>query len=47
MGRRAVDLLRSPGAHGAMREAALAAARRYSSDLIVPMYEQLYRESLG
>ena len=44
MGRRAVELLRNPAAHAAMREAAIAKANQYSADAIVPMYEALYQE---
>lgn len=44
MGRRAVELLRSPLAHATMREAAIAKARQYSADTVVPMYEALYQE---
>ncbi len=43
MGRRAVDILRSPARHRAMAEAAVAKAHTFSSDRIVPMYEELYR----
>jgi N-acetyl-alpha-D-glucosaminyl L-malate synthase BshA len=46
MGRRAVDLLRDPAAHLRMREAAIEAAKAYSADRIVPMYETLYKETL-
>jgi L-malate glycosyltransferase len=46
MGRRAVELLRDPGRHAAMREAAVAKAREFSADRIVPMYESLYQEVL-
>jgi len=46
MGRRAVELLRDPGRYAAMREAAIAKAREFSADRIVPMYEQLYEEVL-
>jgi len=46
MGRRAVELLRDPGRYGAMRDAALAKAARFSTDHIVPMYESLYEEVL-
>jgi glycosyltransferase involved in cell wall biosynthesis len=42
MGRRAVDLLREPGAHSSMIDAAVAAAQGYSTDIVVPMYERLY-----
>jgi N-acetyl-alpha-D-glucosaminyl L-malate synthase BshA len=47
MGRRAVELLRQPERHAAMRDAALARARRFDAELIVPRYESLYREVLG
>jgi N-acetyl-alpha-D-glucosaminyl L-malate synthase BshA len=47
MGRRAVELLRDPAAHAAMREAAIAKARLYSADTVVPMYEALYQEFAG
>ena len=47
MGRRAVDLLRDEGAHRRMAEAAVARARTFSADLVVPMYEALYRETLS
>lgn len=47
MGRRAVDLLRDPAAHRQMRDAAIAAARAFSADRIVPMYESLYKETLS
>jgi N-acetyl-alpha-D-glucosaminyl L-malate synthase BshA len=47
MGRRAVELLRDPGRHRALREAALAKAREFSADRIVPMYEALYEEVLS
>jgi glycosyltransferase involved in cell wall biosynthesis len=46
MGRRAGELLRDPGRYAAMREAAIAKAREFSADRIVPMYEQLYEEVL-
>jgi len=46
MGRRAVELLRDPARYGAMRDAALAKAARFSTDHIVPMYESLYEEVL-
>lgn len=42
MGRRAVELLRDPAAHGAMRAAALARASQFSADVVVPRYEALY-----
>ncbi|NOT08382.1 MAG: N-acetyl-alpha-D-glucosaminyl L-malate synthase BshA [Gemmatimonadales bacterium] len=44
MGRRAVEVLRDPARRATMSAAALARATRYSADLIVPMYESLYRE---
>jgi L-malate glycosyltransferase len=44
MGRRAVELLRDPARHAAMREAATAKASSYSADHVVPMYEALYQE---
>jgi N-acetyl-alpha-D-glucosaminyl L-malate synthase BshA len=44
MGRRAVELLRDPARHAAMREAAIAKAHEFSADRIVPMYESLYEE---
>ena len=47
MGRRAVELLRDPDRHAAMRAAALAKAEQFSSDRIVPMYEAFYREVLA
>jgi N-acetyl-alpha-D-glucosaminyl L-malate synthase BshA len=47
MGRRAVELLRDPERHAAMRRAAIAKAEEYSADRIVPMYESLYKEVLG
>jgi L-malate glycosyltransferase len=46
MGRRAVELLRDPTRHTAMRQAALAKAREFSADRVVPMYEALYQEVL-
>jgi L-malate glycosyltransferase len=44
MGRRAVELLRDPERHAAMRAAAITKAEQYSADRIVPMYEDYYRE---
>jgi N-acetyl-alpha-D-glucosaminyl L-malate synthase BshA len=44
MGRRAVELLRDSVRHTAMREAAIAKARQFSADAIVPLYEALYQE---
>ena len=46
MGRRAVELLRDPERHAAMRAAAIAKAEQFSSDQIVPMYEAIYQEVL-
>jgi N-acetyl-alpha-D-glucosaminyl L-malate synthase BshA len=46
MGRRAVELLRDHTRHSAMREAAIAKAREFSADRIVPMYEALYQETV-
>ena len=46
MGRRAVELLRDPARHAAMRAAAIAKAQEFSADRIVPMYEALYEEVL-
>jgi L-malate glycosyltransferase len=46
MGRRAVELLRDPARHAAMRAAAVAKAREFSADNIVPLYEALYEEVL-
>ncbi|HUL68767.1 MAG TPA: N-acetyl-alpha-D-glucosaminyl L-malate synthase BshA [Gemmatimonadales bacterium] len=47
MGRRAVDLLRDEVAHRRMAEASVARARTFSADLVVPMYEALYKETLS
>jgi L-malate glycosyltransferase len=47
MGRRAVELLRDPARHAAMRDAAIAKAEQFSADRIVPMYEGFYREVLA
>src|SRR5215207_2470085 len=47
MGRRAVELLRDPARHGAMREAAIGKAATYGADRIVPMYEDFYRKVLA
>ena len=47
MGRRAVDLLRSETKHRTMREAAIAKAREYSADRVVPMYERLYEDVIA
>jgi len=34
--------LRNPERHRAMSEAAIAKARQYSADRVVPMYEAIY-----
>lgn len=47
MARRAVALLKDAGAHARMREAAIARARTFSADAIVPRYEAYYRTVLG
>ena len=47
MGRRAVELLRNPERHRAMRTAAIAKAEQFSADKIVPMYEAYYKEVLA
>jgi N-acetyl-alpha-D-glucosaminyl L-malate synthase BshA len=47
MGRRAVELLRDPERHNAMRAAAIAKAQEFSADRIVPMYEAFYEEVLA
>jgi N-acetyl-alpha-D-glucosaminyl L-malate synthase BshA len=47
MGRRAVELLRDPERHAAMRAAALAKAEQFSASKVVPMYEAFYQEVLA
>lgn len=47
MARRAIALLRDDEAHAAMREAALARARQFAADLVVPRYEEFYHEILA
>jgi N-acetyl-alpha-D-glucosaminyl L-malate synthase BshA len=47
MARRAVDLLRDPVRHARMREAAVARAREYSTDIVVPQYEAYYRKVMA
>jgi N-acetyl-alpha-D-glucosaminyl L-malate synthase BshA len=47
MGRRAIELLREPARYQVMREAAIARAREFSADRIVPQYEALYEEMLA
>lgn len=44
MARRAITLLRDDPAHARMREAALARARGFSADEVVPQYEAFYQE---
>jgi N-acetyl-alpha-D-glucosaminyl L-malate synthase BshA len=46
MGRRAVELLRDRSRHQAMRESAIAKAREFSADRVVPLYESLYDEMM-
>jgi N-acetyl-alpha-D-glucosaminyl L-malate synthase BshA len=47
MARRAVDLLKDPARHAAMRSAALARAARFSTDVVVPQYEAYYQQVLA
>jgi N-acetyl-alpha-D-glucosaminyl L-malate synthase BshA len=47
MGRRAIELLRDPERYAAARRAAIARAREFSADSVVPMYEALFREVTG
>lgn len=47
MARRAVELLRDPARHAAMRAAAAAKARQFASEVVVPQYEALYAEIRG
>lgn len=47
MARRAVEVLRDPARHEAMRSAAAAGALTFSTEQIVPRYEALYREVLA
>lgn len=42
MARRAIDLLKNPARYAQMRDAALARAATFSSDIVVPQYEALY-----
>lgn len=46
MGRRAVDLLSDATRFQSVREHAIATAQTFSADRIVPMYEDLYSETL-
>jgi N-acetyl-alpha-D-glucosaminyl L-malate synthase BshA len=47
MGRRAIELLRDPVRYAAVRAAAIARARDFSADRVVPQYEALYEEVLA
>jgi N-acetyl-alpha-D-glucosaminyl L-malate synthase BshA len=47
MAARALDLLRDPARYKTASRAAVAVASRFSADRIVPMYEDLYRQTLG
>src|SRR4051794_10950421 len=47
MARRAIELLRDPKRLAQMREAAIAKAREFSADRVVPQYEALYREAMA
>ncbi|HJR16004.1 MAG TPA: N-acetyl-alpha-D-glucosaminyl L-malate synthase BshA [Gemmatimonadales bacterium] len=47
MGRRAIEILRDPERHAAMRAAAVAKAEQFSANSVVPMYESFYQEVLA
>ncbi len=47
MARRATEVLRDPARHALMREAAVAKARQFAADAVVPLYERLYEEMLS
>ena len=47
MARRAIDLLRDTSAARGMREAALARAQHFSTDVVVPQYEAYYHKVLA
>lgn len=47
MGRRAIELLRDPNRHQAMRDAAVAKAQEFSAERVVPQYEALYQEVMA
>ena len=47
MARRTVELLQQPARLQALREAAIAKARTFASERVVPMYEALYDEVAG
>lgn len=42
MARRAIDLLKDAAVHARMREASLARAQQFSTDVVVPQYESYY-----
>ncbi|MBI1967187.1 MAG: N-acetyl-alpha-D-glucosaminyl L-malate synthase BshA [Gemmatimonadetes bacterium] len=46
MTERAVALLKDPDAHARMRARAIARAREFSAERVVPLYEQLYQDVL-
>ena len=47
MARRATDLLKDAATHARMREAALARARQFSTDAVVPQYESYYAQVMA
>jgi N-acetyl-alpha-D-glucosaminyl L-malate synthase BshA len=47
MARRAIDLLKDPAVHDRMREAALARAKQFSTDVVVPQYEAYYQQVMA
>ena len=47
MARRAIDLLKDPVRYAKVRDAALARAATFSSDIVVPQYEALYDRVLA
>ena len=47
MARRAIDLLKDTVGHARMRQAALARARQFSTDEVVPQYEAFYQQILA
>ncbi|MFN8651062.1 MAG: N-acetyl-alpha-D-glucosaminyl L-malate synthase BshA [Gemmatimonadales bacterium] len=47
MGRRSIELLLDANRYQVMREAAIAKAREFSADTIVPQYEAVYQEALA
>jgi N-acetyl-alpha-D-glucosaminyl L-malate synthase BshA len=44
MGRRAIEVLRDPSRHEAMRQAAILTGSSFGAERVVPMYEALYHE---